>query len=89
MNTGLTLYLRNKSSRIRGVLEVCHVGHRGSDCTENEVSPLEFKWRMIAASIKKGAMATVGPLSVNLVSSEGNDWVEEGLFDRVVAPFPC
>jgi hypothetical protein len=38
---------------------VYHVGHRGPDCTENEVPPLEFKWRMIAASIKKGVMAAV------------------------------
>ncbi|KAF5386720.1 hypothetical protein D9615_002120 [Tricholomella constricta] len=57
------------------------VGHVGPSCTQNNAPNLEIRWRMIAASIKRGALAASA--QVNLVGDE-RQWMSKEEYDASV-----
>ncbi|KAF5384398.1 hypothetical protein D9615_003113 [Tricholomella constricta] len=56
-------------------------GHVGPSCTQTSAPGLEVRWRMIATSIKKGALATAP--QVNLVGEE-RQWTSKEEYDASV-----
>ncbi|KAF5367849.1 hypothetical protein D9615_010567 [Tricholomella constricta] len=57
------------------------VGHVGPSCTQASVPNLEMRWRMIATSIKKGALAEAP--QVNLVADD-RQWLSKEEYDASV-----